>query len=278
MTKYTSLLIPALLASVAATPAFAQSSDEEHWEGGYIGGSFGLGAQNNDRDENVQFDANLDGNFDDTVNTVTGANAFAPGFCGGGANSALPTDGCRSDRDGLEYFIKAGYDTQYGNLVIGALVEGGRSESVDRVTAFSSTPAFYTFERKMDYSVGARGRIGVAAKGALFYGTGGVTYGRIKNRFTTNNGVNSFSDNGKTWSWGYTVGGGAEIKVAENLSMGLEYLHSNFVDDDFVVAVGPGTAGLTNPFRRANPNGTNLRRGDSDFETHNIRLTASIRF
>lgn len=271
-------ILPTLLIGLVTTPSFAQTGEDEPWEGAYIGGSFGLGTQNNDGGEDVQFDANLDGNFDDTVNTVTGANAFTPGFCGGASNSAIPTDGCRSDRDGLEYYVKAGYDTQMGNLVIGALIEGGRSESVDSVTAFSSTPALYTFTRKMDYSFGARGRVGVAAKGALFYGTGGVSYGRIKNNFVTSNTANSFNDNGNSWSLGYTVGGGAEIMIADNLTMGLEYLHSNFVDDDYVVAVGPGTAGLTNPFRRANPNGTNMRRGDSDFETNNIRLTASIRF
>ena len=62
------LLLGAASLSMIATPAFAQSEDEE-WEGAYIGGSIGLAAQNNDRNENVVFDTNLDGGFGDTVNT-----------------------------------------------------------------------------------------------------------------------------------------------------------------------------------------------------------------
>lgn len=272
-----SLMLATASLSLFATPAFAQSEDEE-WEGPYIGGSIGLAAQNNDRDEGVVFDTNLDGSFGDTVNTSLGANAFSPGFCGGAANGRTPIEGCRGDKDGLEYNIRAGYDVQQGNIVYGFLLEGGKNEARDSVTAFSTTPANYVFTRELDYSLGARGRVGYAARGALFYATGGVAYGKIDNSFTTTNGANSFTDNGGTKSWGYSYGGGAEVKIAKNFSIGLEYLYTNYVDDDYVVSVGPGTAPLTNPFRIVNPNGTDMRRDDSDFDMHNIRFTAAFRF
>lgn len=271
-----SLLLGAATLSLIATPAFAQSEDEQ-WEGGYIGGSIGLGAQKNDRNESVVFDTNLDGDYSDTVRTVAGANAFAPGFCNGAATSAQPVD-CRGDKDGLEYYGRAGYDVQEGNIVYGVLVDAGKSESRDSVTAFSSTPAFYSFTRKLDYSVGARARVGYAARGALFYATGGAAYAKIKNGFSTSNGANSFSTNGNTKSWGYSYGGGAEVKIAKNFSLGLEYLYTNYVDDDFRVEVGPGTAPATNPFLLTNAAGTSMRRSDSDFDQHNIRLTAAFRF
>jgi outer membrane immunogenic protein len=261
---------------LAAAPAAAQ--DAEDWTGPYIGGSFGLGAQKNDRNENVVFDTNLDGTFDNNVLTSTGANAFSPGFCNGAANGPTPDQGCRNDKDGKEYYVRAGYDFQSGNIVYGVVVDGGKSESRDSVTAYSTTPAFYTFTRKLDYSLGARARVGYATGGALFYATGGATYGKIKNRFATSNAVNSFATNGKTQSWGWSAGGGAEVKVASNLTLGLEYLYTNFVDDDFRVDVGPGTAPATNPFLITNPAGTTMRRGDSDFDTHAIRVTAGIRF
>jgi outer membrane immunogenic protein len=275
ITKF--LMLASASLAFTATPAFAQSEDEE-WEGAYIGGSIGLAAQNNDRNENVVFDTNLDGSYGDTVRTSLGANAFSPGFCGGAASGRTPIEGCRGDKDGLEYNIRAGYDTQMGNIVIGALIEGGKNEARDSVTAFSTTPANYVFTRELDYSLGARGRIGYAARGALFYGTGGVAYGKIDNSFSTTNGANSFTNNGGTKSWGYSYGGGAEVKVAKNLSIGLEYLYTNYVDDDYVVNVGPGTAPITNPFRIVNANGTDMRRGDSDFDMHNIRFTAAFRF
>jgi len=120
--------------------------------------------------------------------------------------------------------------------------------------------------------------VGYAARGALFYATGGAAYGKIKNGFSTSNGVNSFTTNGKTNSWGYSYGGGAEVKIARNFSLGLEYLYTNFVDDDFRVGVGRGTAPATNPFILTNGGGTSMRRSDSDFDQHNIRLTAAFRF
>ena len=272
----TSLLLAAAPFTLLATPAFAQS-DEEHWEGPYIGGSIGLSAQNNDRGESVLFDTDRDGAFGDTVRTVTGANAFSPGFCGGAANGRTPIEGCRGDRDGLEYNIRAGYDIQQGNIVYGVVLEGGKSNIRDSVTAFSTTPAFYTFTRELDYSLGARGRVGYAARGALFYATGGAAYAKIDNSFATSNGANSFANNGGTKSWGYSYGGGTEVKIAKNFSLGLEYLYTNYVDDDYRVNVGPGTAAPTNPFLLVS-GGTDFRRGDSDFDMHNIRLTAAFRF
>lgn len=271
------LLLGATSLSLISAPAFAQEIDED-WTGPYIGGSIGLSAQENDRNEGVEFDTNLDGGFGDTVRTGAGANAFSPGFCGGAANGRTPIEGCRGDKDGLEYNIRAGYDIQSGNIVYGFLLEGGKNEARDSVTAFSTTPANYVFTRELDYSAQARARIGYAARGALFYGTGGAAYGKIKNSFTTTNGANSFTDNGNSNSWGYSYGGGVEAKIASNFTIGLEYLYTNFVDDDYNVSVGPGTAPITNPFRIVNANGTDMRRSDSDFDMHNIRFTAAFRF
>ncbi|MFN3452609.1 MAG: outer membrane protein [Sphingorhabdus sp.] len=271
------LLIGAASLATFATPAFAQSEDEQ-WEGAYIGGSFGLGAQSNDRNESVQFDTNLDGAYDNNVNTLAGANAFTPGFCGGVATSDSAAGGCTGDKDGYDYNIRAGYDAQSGNIVYGFVLEGGKNESRDSVTAFSSTPAAYTFSRELDYQVQARARVGYAARGALFYATGGAAYAKINNSFSTTNGANSFTDNGNTKSWGYSYGGGTEVKIAKNFSLGVEYLYTNFVDDDYVVSVGRGSAPATNPFLLVNPQGTDMRRSDSDFDMHNIRLTAAFRF
>lgn len=271
------LLIGAASLATFATPAFAQSEDEQ-WEGAYIGGSFGLGAQSNDRNESVQFDTNLDGAYDNNVNTLAGANAFTPGFCGGVATSNSAAGGCTGDKDGYDYNIRAGYDAQSGNIVYGFVLEGGKNESRDSVTAFSSTPAAYTFSRELDYQVQARARVGYAARGALFYATGGAAYAKINNSFSTTNGANSFTDNGNTKSWGYSYGGGTEVKIAKNFSLGVEYLYTNFVDDDYVVSVGRGSAPATNPFLLVNPQGTDMRRSDSDFDMHNIRLTAAFRF
>ncbi len=266
-----------MLTAIAAVPAQAQEIENKEFDGFYLGGSFGLGAQTNDRNETITFDTNRDGAFDNNVNTVTGANAFSPGFCNGAANGNVRTAGCQNDKDDMDYYVRAGADKQYGNLVIGFMVDAGRSESTDSVTAFSTTPASYTFTRQLDYAIGARGRVGYTPGGVLFYATSGISYAKFDNSFTTTNGTNSFTDNGKTESFGWTGGVGAEAKVTDNITMGLEYLFTRYNDDDYVVNVGPGTAGATNPFLLAS-GGTDMKRSDEDFDLHSIRLTAAFRF
>lgn len=270
----------AIAFAMLATPAFAQTVKEESdFDGVYVGGHFGYSAQSNDRGEGVVFDTNVDGTFGDTVLTTSGADAFTPGFCKGSAQANNAGGGCRQDQNDVEYGIRIGADKRFGNFVVGALVEGSRSEAKDFVTAFSSTPANYTFTRELDYAVSARGRVGYTPGGGiLFYGTGGASYGRIDNSFSTSNGANAFTPrNGKDWSWGWQAGGGVEAKIARNMSIGLEYLYNTYTNDDYVVNVGPGTAAATNPFLLVS-NQTDMRRSDPNFDFHSIRVTTAFRF
>ncbi len=275
----TPLYAAAVLALAStATPALAQADQSDHFDGAYVSVIGGRSNQNNDFGETIQFDTNRDGAFDENVVTVAGANAFAPGFCNGAATSATPDTGCTNDKDDWEYYGRVGVDNRMGNTVVGFLVEGGRTEARDAVTAFSSTPASYTFSRSIDYEIAARARVGYTPNGGvLFYATGGGAYAKLDNRFTTTNTANSFDDNGRTNGWGYQVGGGAEAMVGSSLSLGLEYLYTSLNDDDYVVNVGPGTAAATNPFL-LNGGGTNFKRSEDDFNRHSVRVTASLRF
>lgn len=265
--------------AMVTTPAWAQTAKEDtDFNGAYIGAHIGYTAQPNDRNEGVEFDTNVDGTFNDTVRTAAGADAFAPGFCNGAALANNAGGGCRNDKDAVEYGARIGYDKRMGNFVIGALVEGSRSEAKDFVTAFSSTPANYTFSRELDYAISARARAGYTpGGGVLFYATGGGSYGRIDNKFSTSNAANAFTNTGKDWAWGYQAGGGVEAKVTKNMSIGLEYLYNSYSGDDYVVNVGPGTAAPTNPFLLV-ANQTDMRRSDSDFNFHSVRVTTAFRF
>lgn len=263
--------------AAAATPALAQDGDVGDYNGLYVGGSFGFTAQPNDAGSSIRFDTDRDGTFGDTVRTTTGANAFAPGFCGGRATSA--TGSCRGDRDGLEYFGHVGADTQIGRIVVGVVGEFGRSEARDAVSAFSSTPASYTMERRQRYSAGLRGRIGYTPNDTtLFYATGGAAWGKFRNRFSTSNAANAFTTTGGSEAWGYSAGGGVEQRIGRNFSIGLQYLYTTFRDDDFRVTAARGTAPATNPFVLVNSGGTDFARGDRNFRTHSMRLTAAFRF
>ncbi|WP_188237135.1 outer membrane protein [Sphingopyxis sp. LK2115] len=272
-------LLAATAASVLAVPAVAQDNRDpsQDFDGPYISIGGGATLQGSDRGETLVFDTNRDGSYGDTVTTVSGANAFSPGFCNGAATSTANI-GCRNDKDGPEFFGRLGYDKRMGNFVLGAVVEGGHSVARDSVSGFSTTPASYTMSREADYQANARLRAGYTpGGGALFYVTGGGAYARLDNKFTTTNTANSFADNGKTNAWGYTVGGGAELMLTNNIGIGLEYLYTDVKDNDYVVNVGPGTAPATNPFL-LNGGGTDIRRSDPHFRTHSVRGTLSFRF
>ncbi|CAH0350616.1 outer membrane beta-barrel protein [soil metagenome] len=275
------------LAMAAATPAFAQSDDAaRNWTGPYIGGSLGLGWQPNfDRDtqETLAFDTNLDGTYGDTVRTATGGNAFSPGFCRGVAGNSLPVS-CGSDKDKrTAWKVHAGYDMQMGNFLVGAVVEGGKSNFSNSVSGYSTTPANYVFTRKLDWDGAARLRAGyILPTNTLLYGTGGLAYGKIKNSFTTTNGFNSFTEENRTdKDWGWTAGGGIEQKVSRNFSVGVLYKYTRFNDSGYTVNAGQGTPpSLTNPF--VNPTqtagSTDIQRTSDRFENHSVQATASFRF
>jgi outer membrane immunogenic protein len=86
------LLAGATLA-VFADPISVAAQDGS-WTGPYVGARLGYTSQSADNDETILFDTDLNGSFDDTVNLVSGANAFSRGFCGGAASTAT-ANGCR---------------------------------------------------------------------------------------------------------------------------------------------------------------------------------------
>ena len=273
----TKLLALAALASVAATAgtAHAQTAD---WSGLYFGGAVGYSEQSGSSGERLVFDTNRDGTYGDTVRTGAGADAFSPGFCSGAAVGNAPGAGCRTTDGNLNLALRAGYDWQFGNWVVGGLAEISKSRIGDDVSAFSTTPASYTFTRDLDYTIAARARAGYAFDRFLAYGTAGAAWGEIDHSFTTTNTANSFTPSGDSDNTGYQVGGGFEWLWTDNLSLGVEYLRTSLDDDDYQVDIGPGTAPLTNPFRIVNPAGTFTQRTEDKFEYDTVNLTATLRY
>lgn len=269
-----------VLACTIATSVSAQDTDEEYFDGLYVGGAISLDSRTGDSGA-VTFDTDQDGEYGDVVRTGGGTNAFGPGFCDGAAYGPGAAGGCARDDDDLGYGVRIGYDQRIGSSFVGGvLIEGTMSDMKDHVTAFSTTPASYTFTRELDYAVSARGRLGFSPGDGrgLFYVTGGVSYAKMDLGFTTTNGANSFdvTDDGE-WVLGGQVGGGAELMLNRNLSIGLEYLYNSYDTDEAFVAVGPGSAGPTNPFLLVS-GGTNMRPADTQFDFHSLRATASFHF
>ena len=95
-----------------------------------------------------------------------------------------------------------------------------------------------------------RGRLGVAVDRALFYGTGGVAFGGLKNTYV--NSLNGLSDNLSHTKVGYTVGGGVEYAVTNNWSVRAEYRYTDF--GSYTDNLGNSTAGGVNVRHRETDN------------------------
>jgi outer membrane immunogenic protein len=272
------IALPTLFAATVAgaVPAVAQDAS---WTGPYIGGRVGYAFQPNRGSETVLFDTNLDGNFNDSVTTAAGVNAFSPGFCGGAATSSAPGN-CRKDKDGLDIAVHAGYDYQFANgFVLGVVADYGTTRGRDSVAAFSTTPAFYTLTRRLRDNYSLRARAGYGTDMALFYVTGGAAWGRVKNSFATSNTANSFTTTGNDTASGYRLGAGAEVRVMPQVTLGLQYLYTHLNDDEYRVRAGnSGTTPAANPFIRTNAAGTDFARSADKLTSNSLAATVNFRF
>jgi outer membrane immunogenic protein len=268
----------ALFAALGAAPALAQSAAD--WTGPYIGLYGGAPQENGQDDERLRFDRKLDGNFGDPGSLAAGGDAFSPGYCGGRANGNSQPQGCQDDAPGSVGGVRAGYDYQIGAFVIGAVADYSMGAQSDAVTGFSTTPANYTFVRKLESLAAVRARLGYAWGPALGYVTGGYASGKVENRFFSSNTANTFTasvDDDK--ADGYQLGGGVEYRLAPNLSLTGEYLYTSLDAGDHLIRVGRGSAPAANPFVLApNTTGTDMIRSNSKFGLHAVNLGMSYRF
>ena len=272
---------PAMVALVfagLATPALADQFPGEY-NGPYVAVSGGLATHDGHNADTIVFDTNRDGKFDNTVFNSANANAFSPGFCNGETrlNSQTVTP-CFPDQDAAEYAVRLGYDARFGDVVMGVMVEGSKNNATDSTSAFSSTPASYSFERGIDYAISARARIGYApGNRGLIYVTGGPSYAKIEHEFYTTNTVNSFTEvNDDKMVLGYQVGAGAEVVLGGGFTLGMEYLFNRYKDEKYYVAIGAGTAPPTNAFNRTG--GVNAQPQDSRYDFHSYRAVLGFRF
>lgn len=268
-------------AAALSPSAFAQTAD---WTGFYIGGTAGYSQTSDDEGTTVVFDTDRDGVFDDTVFTPLAVDAFSPGFCGGAAQGRTPAEGCRiPDDNNVNFSVRSGYDWQFGQWVVGALGEYNQVRIGDDVSAFSTTPASYTFTRDLKGVAAIRARVGYAWDASLLYATGGMAWGEIDHSFTTTNTANTFDPSGGEDVPGFQVGAGYEMQLDPNWmgggwSVGVEYLFTSLEEDErYEVAVGRGAAANNNPFLLVDPTGTDMRRSDDSFEFSSVGLTLTWR-
>jgi outer membrane immunogenic protein len=132
-------------------------------------------------------------------------------------------------RGGL-FGAEVGANWQFQNWVLGAAVDWSALD-LHASTIFPSVDVGKNgtsdqLTSRYDWLGTARGRIGYAVGQSLFYGTGGLAIGRVKDTYSNEfNGSNAGYFATASNRTGWTAGAGWEYRITQNWGVKLEYLH-----------------------------------------------------
>lgn len=175
--------------------------------------------------------------YNNRTGALVGANsANENGFIGGGHVGYL------FSTQSLPFLGGFGNNLFGGGLVAG--VEGDANYSSARANYLLGT---IQNGSRDDIQGSVRGRLGVSVDRVLFYATGGAAFGGLRNSYTGAAGFDSFNRT----RVGYTVGGGVEYAITNNVSVRAEYRYTDF---------GSYTSNLTN----ATAGAVNVRQRETD--------------
>lgn len=184
--------------------------------------------------------ADLGGSYKDApimVNTVPNwAGLYIGGSAGFGVGKSTEKDlnGLYADDtvdvNGAIYGLHLGYNFQRGSMVFG--IEGAfNGTNIDGVLEKSSlNGGTYTLKRKLDWYSTLTGRLGYAQGPTLFYGLGGLAWGKHKTTESVigDDEVADFSDSFSKTQTGWTAGLGMEYAFNDRFSARIEYAHVGF--------------------------------------------------
>jgi outer membrane immunogenic protein len=129
------------------------------------------------------------------------------------------------DLSGAIIGITSGFNIQSGNLVLG--YEGDISVTGKKGSAAELPPnAAFSNEVKERWLSTFRGRLGYAQDNWLFYATAGGALANLENTILGPPGQISE----RHWHWGWTAGGGVEVKLRHDWSAKVEYLYVGLQD------------------------------------------------
>jgi outer membrane immunogenic protein len=117
-----------------------------------------------------------------------------------------------------------GYNLQYGRVVFG--VEGSVSAAdFDRSFASPYFPTTDSWSSKLTWLGTVTGRVGYGFDGWMPYVKGGLAAGNVDTSIA--NTAAGVVAQGSAVHYGWTAGGGVEVKVAPRFSLGLEFMHTD---------------------------------------------------
>lgn len=154
-----------------------------------------------------------------TVNQPLNAYSWAGPYLGGNIGYEWGSvDNNPTKPSGFAGGVQAGYNFQNGPWVFG--VEGD-------IQAAGADDTFAPWKFSNPWFGTLRGRAGYAFSNVLFYGTAGLAFGELR---------------GQTFGWaeshttaGWTIGAGAEVGLASNWSVKLEYLYIDLSTSQFAI-------------------------------------------
>ena len=158
------------------------------------------------------------------------------GLAGGGAwggaalrNNATGADQApRFDLGGGLFGVTAGINAQGANSVLGLEADISAMSKKGSTSEFPPNAAFSNEVREQWLST-LRGRVGYARDNWLVYATGGAALANVANSIVAPAGT--ISD--QQWHWGWTAGGGIEVKLNRDWSAKIEYLYVGLQDKSY---------------------------------------------
>ncbi|MCG6122358.1 MAG: porin family protein [Microvirga sp.] len=180
------------------------------------------------------------------------------GFGGTGGAGAYPSFST-GERSSFIGGFQAGYNQQFGNFVAGVEADlnylgNRRGNGAVGVTGLAPLVTTASASSRLDWLGTVRARAGFAFDRVLIYGTGGLAFGAPDNRLTISNAAGQTHLGSKDETkFGWTVGGGLEYAVLDNVTIRGEYLYYDLGTSNVTAtATTPALAGTSNTARFEN--------------------------
>jgi len=181
------------------------------------------------------------------------SNAFAQCLPNSGANSAHGS--------GWVAGAQAGYNWQQGTMVYGLETDlSGTDLKSSMSGGLTGTPcpgSAASTTAEVDWYGTLRGRVGVAADKALFYGTAGLAYGHVDLNSTFSGGGLTLNTDVSSTRAGWVVGAGIDYMIQPNLILNFGYQYVDLGS----VSLAATSAGLISQTANANASFHVVRAG-----------------
>jgi outer membrane immunogenic protein len=163
------------------------------------------------------------------------------------------------DLDGFVGGLHVGHNWQSGSLVLGIIGDIEFADMKGDTEVSINDFPLSDLDGEIDWLGSLRLRAGFAADRALLYATGGLAVGGAE--LSIDNNLSDTSADNQETKWGWTIGGGVEYAVTDELSAFLEYRYTDLGKIDVKLDLPQGQ-----------------RESEADLDFHAIRAGLSWHF